>query len=220
MIDVRSVSRSYGLVRALDSVSLTIAPGEVVYLKGPSGSGKTTLLRLIAGLDEPDAGRIDLDGETASRPGWRLAPHLRSLGLVFQQQVLWPHLTVAQNVAFPIEDWAGARRRNRLEELLEVTGLSALASRTSAELSGGEARRVAIARALAAEPRRLLLDEPLVHLDAEWRDRITNLLQRQVVGTGVSVLWVTHDEFEAGPPGSRVLTLRAGCLVGRERPQS
>jgi iron(III) transport system ATP-binding protein len=208
MIDLKHLSRSFGPVRAVDDVSLSIAGGDVVVVQGPSGGGKTTLLRLVAGLELPDAGEILLDGERVSAAGWATAPHTRGIGIVFQRSALWPHMTVAQNVCFAMSPDGNPRGRfarqgrawdtaSRLELLLGQTSLAGLAGRYPAQLSGGEARRVALARALAARPQRLLLDEPLTNLDPELKSQLLDTILHHVQETGATLLYVTHDGEEA-----------------------
>ena len=141
MIDLRKVSKSFGSVRAVDAVSLVIESGEVVVIQGPSGSGKTTLLRLIAGLALPDDGEVLIDEEVVSTPAWASAPYSRGVGIVFQRSALWPHMTVAQNVAFPILDLPRQAAFERVIQLLEAVGLQDFERRYPNQLSGGEARR-------------------------------------------------------------------------------
>ncbi|MBA2463532.1 MAG: ABC transporter ATP-binding protein, partial [Nocardioidaceae bacterium] len=162
---LEAVSKRYGAVAAARDLSLTAAPGELITLIGPSGCGKSTTLRLVAGLDQPDAGTIRIDGEVvADRRTWR-PPERRRVGLVFQDHALFPHLTVASNVAFGISRLPRAEQRRRVEEVLELVRLGHLAGRYPHELSGGEQQRVALARALAPRPAVVLLDEPFSSLD-------------------------------------------------------
>lgn len=212
MIEVRDVTKRFGKTTALASVSVTLARGERLSVLGPSGSGKTTLLRLIAGLETPDAGDVLLDGELASRPGWALAPHLRSIGFVFQQPTLWPHMSVARNVAFGLGEMPREPADARLAEALEATGLTGLRDRLPGELSGGEARRVALARALAPRPDWLLMDEPLANLDIEAKDEMLALIASVAQETSAGLIYVTHDESEAARISTRVVRLRDGRL--------
>ncbi|RPI31825.1 MAG: ATP-binding cassette domain-containing protein, partial [Chloroflexota bacterium] len=197
MIDVCGVSKSYGKVAGVERVSFQVPAQGLRVLYGPSGSGKTTLLRLIAGLEIPDEGEIALNGEQASRPGWALAPHRRGIGFMFQTPALWPHLTVAQNVAFGLHGLPKNESRERLHHLLDQAGLAHLARRYPHQLSGGEARRVALARTLAPRPACLLLDEPLANLDPESKDRLRGLVLEIVRNTQACLVWVTHDAEEA-----------------------
>lgn len=212
MITVRDLSKSYGDVRALDQVSFEAAPGETIAISGPSGSGKTTLLRLIAGLERPDHGLVELDGEPASTPANLLAPHRRGIGFVFQEPALWPHMTVAQNIAFPILDWPRTERRARVDEILSAMRLDNLAGRHPSAISGGEARRVALGRALSSKPPRLLLDEPIVNLEPQLRAHSLDEVLQAAAELGSTVLMVTHDPIEA-ERFSRIVRLDQGRIM-------
>jgi len=212
MIVVSRISKSFGEAMAVDSVSFEVPPCESVAILGPSGSGKTTLLRLIAGLELPHAGEVYIDGALVSKPGWGLAPHLRSIGFVFQSPTLWPHMTVAQNILYGLHRVPGDEARSKLRELLRQMSLSGLEGRRPDQLSGGEARRVALARALAPEPRRLLMDEPLTNIDPDLKARLLDLIKDAVARTKACLVYVTHDENEAGELSERVLRLRNGRL--------
>ena len=214
MIVVDGLTRRYGPVVALNGVTFEVPDEGVVTILGPSGSGKTTLLRLMAGLEAPEAGRIVADGRLLSAPGRVVAPHLRGMGLVPQSSALWPHMTVAQNVLFGLHGLPRPEARQRLEDLLERTGLTPLANRRPHQISGGEARRVALARALAPRPRCLLMDEPLTNLDGELRATLLVLIRDLVRETRASLLYVTHQPEEAAVLRGRVLGLRAGRVVG------
>ena len=168
-IDIEGVNVAYGPNAVLRDISLSVAPGEFFALLGPSGSGKSTLLRLLAGFNQADSGRVRIGGvDVATLPPWE-----RNIGMVFQNYALWPHLTVAQNVAFGLEErrWPRARIRARVEEMLDLVSLEGFDERRPGQLSGGQQQRVAIARTLAIEPRVLLLDEPLSNLDAKLGHR-------------------------------------------------
>jgi iron(III) transport system ATP-binding protein len=212
MIALRDIACRYGSIEALSGVSIEIGAGESLAVAGPSGSGKTTLLRLIAGLQSPDRGEIELDGVVVSGPGIMLPPHRRAVGMAFQQPALWPHMTVAGNIGFPIGTWSRHERAARVQELLATMELTHLALRRPAEISGGEARRVALARALAARPRRLLLDEPLVNLPPDIRRRLLRYALEEAAAWGSGVVLVTHDQREAHGLCSRTAVLRAGRL--------
>ena len=196
---------------ALDSASLEIAPGEVVAVLGPSGSGKTTLLRAVAGLQPLIAGRILLDGKDLDG----VPPHRRGIGLVFQDHALFQHRDVAGNVAFGLRMRrdSAAQIARRVDELLELVGLSGHSERSVATLSGGEQQRVALARALAPEPRVLLLDEPLGSLDRPLRERLLDQLELLFAELAVTALYVTHDHAEAFALGDRVAVMRRGAVA-------
>jgi iron(III) transport system ATP-binding protein len=212
MIALRQVSKSFGAVKAVDGVTLDIAEGNHVALLGPSGSGKTTLLRLIAGLEMPDGGEISIDGMLASTPKWTLEPHRRGLGFVFQTPALWPHMTVAQNILFGLHKLTGDEARARLHEMLDLVSLKGLEHRYPHQLSGGEARRVSIARTLAPGPQYLLMDEPLINLDTELKDRLLSLILEAVRTTKACLIYVTHDKNEAEQIAHRIVTIRNGRL--------
>jgi thiamine transport system ATP-binding protein len=205
MLDVCDVTVRYGDRTVLDQVSLSVARGAVVALLGPSGSGKTTLLRVIAGLLRPDAGRVSIDGRDVTN----MAAHLRQVGLVFQDDQLFPHHDVAGNIAFGlrIAKWSRDQQRARVTELLELVGLPGFEHRRIAALSGGEARRVALARSLAPRPAVLLLDEPLSGLDPDLHDRLAVDLAALLRATGTTALMVTHDRSEAELVADRAVHL-------------
>ena len=214
VLQLDGVSKLFGAVPAVDGVSLEIERGEIFTLLGPSGCGKTTTLRLVAGLEQPDAGEITLrDRIVASVPRRTfVAPHRRNLGMVFQSYAIWPHMTVFENVAYPLE-LRGVRRavvRERVAAVLELVGLTGLETRAATLLSGGEMQRLALCRALVYEPDLLLLDEPFSNLDAKLREQMRvelKLLQRRL---GVTVLFVTHDQIEALSLSDRVAVMQGG----------
>ncbi len=202
------VGKRYGHSVAVEDFSLDVAQGELIVLLGPSGCGKTTTLRMVAGFVAASAGDISLDGQSILG----LPPHKRDLGLVFQSYALFPHLTVARNVAFGLEmrGVGRAARESRVAAMLRLTRLEALAERFPRQLSGGQQQRVALARALAIEPRVLLLDEPLSNLDAALRadvGRDIRLLQRS---SGLTTVMVTHDQDEAMAMADRLVVMRDG----------
>ncbi len=211
MLRIEDVTVRFGDHAALDGASLEIGDGEVMAVLGPSGSGKTTLLRVVAGLQAPDAGRVLLDGADLART----PPHLRGIGLVFQDHALFPHRDVAGNVSFGLRMRGDPPERSaaRPTELLALVGLAGLEHRSVGSLSGGEQQRVALARALAPEPRILLLDEPLGSLDRRLRDRLLEDLGRLFDEVGVTAMYVTHDQTEAFSLGDRVAVMRAGRVV-------
>jgi iron(III) transport system ATP-binding protein len=208
MIVVQSVSKRYGNVQALADVSFEVSSGKSLVILGPSGSGKTTLLRLIAGLETPDAGEIYLDGRLVSDRSRIMPPHLRGIGFVFQAPALWPHMTLAQNIRFAIRAMSRRQAGARVDELLHQMDLAGLGSRYPNQVSGGEARRAALARALAAQPAFLLMDEPLINLDADLKERMISLLQSLVSRMSTTFLYVTHDSGEAARISEHSLLLR------------
>lgn len=209
-VEFVDLTRSYGAVRALDGLTLRIQPGELVALLGPSGCGKTTALRILAGLDEADAGSVAIDGRDISR----VPANKRNIGLVFQAYSLFPHLTVLDNVAFGLKmRGVGARERaGRAAEMLDLVGLAAQSGRYADELSGGQQQRVALARALAIRPRVLLLDEPLSALDAQVRGQLRDEIRRVQQEVGTTTLFVTHDQEEALAVADRVGVMNGGRL--------
>jgi iron(III) transport system ATP-binding protein len=205
-IDAKELAKAFGRTRALDGATLRVGHGELVALLGPSGSGKTTLLRVIAGFEQPDAGRLGIGGRPVAGDGAWVEPEHRRIGMVFQDGALFPHLTVAGNVGF------GAARRERVEECLGLVGLADRAASYPHELSGGESQRVALARALAAEPEVVLLDEPFASLDAGLRDALRGEVVEILREAGTSALLVTHDQAEALSLAGTVAVMRAGRI--------
>ena len=209
-VTVDRVSLSYGNHAVLKDVSLQVQPGEFFAFLGPSGCGKTTLLRLIAGFAHAQDGRI-LIGE---RDVTDLRPWQRDVGLVFQNYALWPHMTVAQNVAFGLEErrLPLAEVRKRVGDMLDLVGLSALADRRPSQLSGGQQQRVALARTLAVRPRVLLLDEPLSNLDAKMRVQVRRELRDLQRSLGITAIFVTHDQEEANTVCDRIAVMNNGVV--------
>jgi iron(III) transport system ATP-binding protein len=207
---------------AVDDVSFRIEVGEIVVLLGPSGCGKTTTLRCVAGLEHPTSGVVSIGGEVVSAPerGVLVPPRLRNIGMVFQSYAVWPHMTVAQNVAYPLRHRKVARAEadRRVAEVLELVGLSEYASRPVVALSGGQMQRVALARSLVYQPQLLLLDEPLSNLDAKLRLRLRDDLRRIIKQTGVTALYVTHDQAEAVVLGDRIGVMRDGNILQMATP--
>jgi len=209
-IHLRELNRAYGDVRALDGLSLEIAPGELVALLGPSGCGKTTALRVLAGFETPDSGVVEVGGlDLTDVPASK-----RDMGMVFQAYSLFPNMTALDNVAFgPRLRGVDARaRKARARELLELVGLAGLEKRWPHEMSGGQQQRVALARALAIEPRVLLLDEPLSALDAKVRASLRDEIRSLQLRLGITTLFVTHDQDEALSMADRVGVMRGGRL--------
>ena len=208
---VERLSKTYGPVRAVDGVTLEVPPGATLALLGPSGCGKSTLLRLIAGLEAPDEGRVLMGGADVTR----VPTQRRDLGMVFQDFALFPHLNVADNVAFGLVErrWDAAARAGRVEEMLALVGLEGLGRRRVTELSGGQQQRVALARAMAPRPGLLLLDEPLSNLDEALRAELRGEVARLLDGLGAEAVYVTHDQVEAFAVADAVAVMRAGRIV-------
>ncbi|MEZ5245160.1 MAG: ABC transporter ATP-binding protein [Acidimicrobiales bacterium] len=211
MWELRDAGVDFGPTRALDDVSITIAPGEIVVILGPSGCGKSTLLRALAGLQPLDRGGVWIDGVDAThRP-----PHQRGIGVMFQDPTLFPHRSAGRNIAFGLR-MAGldrAAQERRVDEMLELVGLPGFADRTIDTLSGGEAQRIALARSLAPSPRLLLLDEPLAALDRALRDRLAVEIPAVLRATGTAAVHVTHDHDEAFAIADRIAVMTAGRLL-------
>ena len=208
MLEIVDLTVRFGERTVLDRVSLRVDDHRIVALQGPSGSGKSTLLRAVAGLVDHDGGRVLVDGVDVTA----VPTHRRDIGMVFQDEQLFPHLDVAANVGFALRvrgDGAAVVRR-RVDELLELVGLPGFGERRVDRLSGGEAKRVALARSLAPQPRVLLLDEPLTGLDAALHDRLADDLRAVLVTAGMSALLVTHDADEAARVADRVHPLVQG----------
>jgi len=208
-IRIEKLTKRFGAVTALDGLDLEIRPGELFFLLGPSGCGKTTLLRTLAGFTFPDEGRVFFQDDDVTR----LAPHKRNTGMMFQSYALWPHMTVAENVAFGLEERRVSRDeiRRRVGESLESVRMGAYAARRPAQLSGGQQQRVAVARALAGHPAVLLADEPTGNLDSKNGDAVMDLLQQLHRG-GATILMVTHDTRFARH-ADRVVHLFDGRIV-------
>jgi sulfate transport system ATP-binding protein len=210
MIEARSVTKQFGTFVALDDVSVEVPAGSLTALLGPSGSGKSTLLRIIAGLEQPDAGRVLIDGhDITSKP-----PQKRGVGFVFQHYAAFKHMTVWKNVAFGLE----IRRRpkgeikERVSQLLELVQLGGFADRYPAQLSGGQRQRMALARALAVEPNVLLLDEPFGALDARVRKELRAWLRRLHDEVHVTTIFVTHDQEEAMDLADQIVVMSNGLI--------
>jgi putative spermidine/putrescine transport system ATP-binding protein len=209
-VTLRSVTKRFGAVAALDDVSVHVESGELLALLGPSGCGKTTLLRSVAGLEHPDGGRILIDGNDVSAVPTRERP----IGMVFQSYALFPNLTVRQNIAFPLEvrGLDRARTRRRVSEMIELCRLEAQADRYPNQISGGQAQRCALGRALAPSPKVLLLDEPLSALDALVRVRLRDEIRRVQQQVDITALYVTHDQSEAMAIADRVAVMNHGRI--------
>jgi len=214
-VSLDSLTKRFGDTAAVDGVSLRVAPGEFVALLGASGCGKTTLLRLIAGFEHPDDGTIAIDGETVAGPRTSVPPERRRLGMVFQSYALWPHLSVAENVGYPLKvrRVARAERASRVARALDLVGLTGFADRRPAALSGGQRQRVALARCLAAEPSVVLLDEPLANLDIHLRESLQVEFRRFHAAAGATFVYVTPDQAEAMALADRVAVMVDGRIA-------
>jgi iron(III) transport system ATP-binding protein len=222
-VEVTALQKSFGPVRALQGVSFTLAMGGTVSLLGPSGCGKTTVLRSIAGLETPDGGRITLGDTTVYDHGQRinLAPEARQVGMVFQSYAVWPHMTVGQNVAFPLKvrRVAADESRARVIEALRLVGLDGLQDRPATNLSGGQQQRVALARAIVHQPRLVLFDEPLSNLDAKLRDQMRTELKLLQGRLGFTAVYVTHDQEEALALSDTIIVMNQGRIEGAGAPR-
>jgi iron(III) transport system ATP-binding protein len=217
-IAIRGLSKSFGArdtsFAAVADLDLDIADNSFVTLLGPSGCGKTTTLRLIAGYIVPDKGSIEIDGRVLSSPGAVIPPEARGMGMVFQNYAVWPHKTVFENVVFGLKlrRTPAATARKRVEETLALVNLAGLEGRYPNELSGGQQQRVALARSLVVEPSILLLDEPLSNLDAKLRERMRTELKELQRRTGITFVYVTHDQAEALALSDSIAVINGGRL--------
>lgn len=213
-IRLQGVSYAFGAHTVLNHIDLHIQPGSIVALLGPSGCGKSTLLRLLAGLSEPAEGEIWFGDRLVAKAGWTLPPEARDIGMVFQDYALWPHMSVAQNVAFPLKmrNVPRAEREQRVSQALERVGLAEFAGRKPAGLSGGQQQRVALARAIIAEPGVLLFDEPLSNLDTALRESLCLEMARLLRQLGTTAVYVTHDHREAQLLADRIVHLASGTV--------
>ena len=216
-ITIENLSKSFDGHYALRDISLKIEPGEIFFLLGPSGCGKTTLLRNIAGFLIPDSGRVLFDKDDVTK----LPPHKRNTGMMFQSYALWPHMTVAQNIAFGLIERKLPRKEinERVTQALDSVKMGDYASRKIAQLSGGQQQRVALARALVIRPRALLLDEPLSNLDAKLRLEMRTEIRRVCKEFGLTAIYVTHDQKEALSISDRMAILDAGKAAQIGRPE-
>lgn len=225
MIRVTDLVKVYdtGGVRAVDEISFTVNEGEFYTLLGPSGCGKTTTLRCIAGLERANGGTIELGDMVVVSDRTYVPPYRRDIGMVFQSYAVWPHMTVSQNVAFPLQ--VGSNRpsakeaRERAERALQLVGLAGYEERMATQLSGGQQQRLSLARAIVREPSVLLLDEPLSNLDARLRERMRGELTAIQRRLGVTTLFVTHDQIEALSMSDRVAVMDSGKIVQEGTPE-
>jgi iron(III) transport system ATP-binding protein len=213
-VELRGVRKTYGKLTVADGIDLKIEHGELVCLLGPSGCGKTTTLRLIAGFIVPDSGEIIVGTQRVSGPGQALPPEKRNMSMIFQSYALWPHMTVADNVAYGLKlrRLPKAEIARKVAAMLAVAKLEKLADRFPGELSGGQQQRVALARALAVEPETLLLDEPLSNLDTNLREEMRFEIRRLHDEFRYTTVYVTHDQLEAMTTADRIVVMNAGRI--------
>jgi ABC-type Fe3+/spermidine/putrescine transport system ATPase subunit len=216
-LELIGLNKSFGNVAVLRDVSVTAAPGSFVSLLGPSGCGKTTTLNILAGFETPDSGDVRLDGQSVAR----LPPHRRGLGMVFQSHALFPHMTIAGNIGFGplMQGVAKAEIDRRVKAALELVRLGHVAEKYPRQLSGGQQQRIGIARALAAEPRIVLMDEPLSSLDAQLRRDMQTELRRIQRSVGTTVVYVTHDQEEALALSDQMVLMRGGVVEQAGTPE-
>jgi iron(III) transport system ATP-binding protein len=220
MLALDRIAQSYGRKAVLNDVSFQLAPGQIGCLLGPSGCGKTTALRLIAGFEKLDSGEIRIGGEAVAGTHWSLPPDQRQVGLVFQDYALFPHLSVAANVAFGLSGLSNEQRALRVQQMLKLVGLSREAASWPHQLSGGQQQRVALARALAPKPRLLLLDEPFSNLDVELRETLSLEVRDILKHEGTTALLVTHDQHEAFAMADVIGVMNDGVIQQWDTPYS
>jgi iron(III) transport system ATP-binding protein len=219
VLEIDGLTKEYAGETAVDDLSLSVRGGELLTLLGPSGCGKTTTLRTIAGLEKPTEGSVSIAGRTLADGETFVEPELRDVGIVFQSFALFPHLTVAENIAFGLQAEDDAATAERVDELLALVGLEAHREKSPEQLSGGQQQRVALARSLAPEPDVLLLDEPFSNLDVRLRVRMREEVRRILKAAGVTAISVTHDQEEALSISDRVAVLNDGHLEQVGRPE-
>lgn len=213
ILRITQLEFAHGKRHALQDVTIEVRAGEVVIVLGPSGCGKTTLLRLIAGLERPSAGTVDLSGERLSGPGTFVPPEQRAVGMVFQGLALFPHLTVEGNIGFGLAHLPKAERRARVHEEMRSVGLEGLGDRYPDQLSGGQQQRVAIARSLVLRPKLMLMDEPFSDLDRGTRNSVRSEVGRILNEHGTAAIIVSHDREDAYHLGDRVIMMDAGKVI-------
>jgi iron(III) transport system ATP-binding protein len=215
-VEIQALTKSYGEQEVLRGLNIEVAEGEFLTLLGPSGCGKTTTLRCVAGLERADGGEIRIGGTVVASGTGRVfvPPNRRDIGMVFQSYALWPHMTVAANVAYPLRmrRRAGGNARRQVADILETVGMAAYAQRHVTDLSGGQQQRVALARAMVARPGLLLFDEPLSNLDAKLRRDMRREIRAAHDASGGASIYVTHDQEEAITLSDRVVVLRGGVV--------
>lgn len=213
IIELHNIKKHYDEVLAVDDVSLQVRRGELLVLLGSSGCGKTTTLRLIAGLERPDAGEVMLNGELVAGQNAWVAPENRHIGMVFQDYALFPHMTVYDNITFPLQALNTRQRQDRVREMLKLVGMSGMGERYPHQLSGGQQQRVALARALASDPSVVLLDEPFSNLDAARRAQVREEVRQILHAAGATGIFVTHDQEEAMSIADTIAVMQAGQLL-------
>jgi len=222
-VSITHVSKEFaGGVKGVDDISLEIEEGTFATLLGPSGSGKTTTLRMVAGLETPTSGTIAIGDQTVFGPGVNVSTHRRNIGMVFQSYAVWPHMTVRDNIAFPLKIKGAKSRsevRKAVEDMIDLVDLSGLGDRLPAELSGGQQQRVALARALIAQPAVLLFDEPLSNLDARLRESMRVLIKDLHEKLKITAIYVTHDQLEAIWLSDVIHVMSKGRIVQSGTPQ-
>jgi iron(III) transport system ATP-binding protein len=220
-VSIQQATKRFGDITAVDRVDLDIAAGEFVALLGPSGCGKTTLLRLLGGFERLDGGRIFFDGQPVAGDDVHVPAEHRRVGMVFQSYALWPHMTVAENVGYPLRVLKTPKRERaaKIAAALALVGLEGLAARRPSELSGGQRQRVALARCLAMEPALVLLDEPLANLDIHLRESMQAEFRKFHASTGATMIYVTHDQAEAMALADRVVVIDNGVVQQTASPQ-
>jgi len=221
LVTVENASKFYGELAALNSLNLTIEPGEFLVLLGPSGSGKSTLIRSLAGIEKIDQGRISFADQIMSEGDKHVAPEKRDLAMVFQDYALWPHLTAEENVAYALKRRSLSREESTklVLEMLDRVGLANKRGNYPSELSGGEQQRVALARAIVARPSLLLFDEPLSNLDADLRERLRIEISTLTREIGASALYITHDQSEAFALADRIGVINKGAIEQIDKPE-
>ena len=220
LLKVENISAGYDGEPVIDALTFHVNRGEIVSLLGPSGCGKTTALRAVAGFEPVLTGQILLRDRPVSTPALTVPPELRSIGMVFQDYALFPHLTVADNIAFGLHGKTIVDRRVQVEHLLDATGLANMGSRYPHELSGGQQQRVALARALAPRPALLLMDEPFSNLDIDLRERLSVEVRDLLKSEGISAILVTHDQHEAFAVSDKVGVMHHGTILQWDTPYS
>lgn len=213
-LSIRQLYKSYGAFTAVDHIDLDIEDGEMLVLLGPSGCGKTTTLRCVAGLEEVTDGTISIGDKLVSSKTVAIPPEKREIGMVFQSYAIWPHMTVAENIAFgpKIKRAPSAEIASRVKDAMDIVGLTDFADRPASKLSGGQQQRVALARAMALRPRVLLFDEPLSNLDAKLREKMRFEIRQIQQRLGITAIYVTHDQQEAMVIADRVVLMRGGKI--------